>query len=55
MIGWLVPLAVFNTVVLMINQELGSIPRRSRKVLILLLKEKNEQKTQISSKKTQKK
>jgi hypothetical protein len=36
MIGWLVPLAVFNTVVLMINQELGSIPRRSRKVLIFI-------------------
>jgi hypothetical protein len=32
MIRWLVPLAVFNTVVLLIKQELGSIPRRSRKI-----------------------
>jgi len=30
MIRRLVPLAVFNTVVLVINGELGSIPKRSR-------------------------
>jgi hypothetical protein len=39
MIGWLVPLAVFNTVVLPINQELGSIPRRSRKNFKIFNKE----------------
>jgi hypothetical protein len=33
MIRRLVPLAVFNTVVLVINGELGSIPKRSRKNL----------------------
>jgi hypothetical protein len=31
MIRRLVPLAVFNTVVPVINGELGSIPKRSRK------------------------
>lgn len=33
MIRRLVPLAVFNTVVLLIRWELGSIPKRSRKNL----------------------
>jgi hypothetical protein len=33
MIRRLVPLAVFNTVVPVINEELGSIPKRSRKNL----------------------
>ena len=30
MIAWLVPAAVFKTVVPVLNRELGSIPRRSR-------------------------
>ena len=54
MIGWLVPLAVFNTVVLPINQELGSIPRRSRKLLKHLVRNKMNKKQKLVLKKHRK-
>ena len=54
MIGWLVPLAVFNTVVLPLNQELGSIPRRSRKILKHLTRNKMNKKQKLVSKKHRK-